>query len=563
LGSRPSLVSIDIYRLFVFSALLLWLTGCSNSEQPQANMTSAQMALVADIPARGDRLIDASIGDATNLIPMIAGDASSHAIAGQLYLPLLKYDKDLNLVGRLAQSWEVSADNTTITFHLHQGLKWTDGKPFTSADCIFTLRLIQDENTQSAYKSDYALVTDVKAPDPLTFVVHYAEPFSPALSSWASLAMLPKHIFEHENIMDTELSRKPKATIGPYQLADWQSQQSILMRANPGYFDKTVWITERLTRIIPDRATQFLELSAGQLDSVGLTPVQYSRLFETKAALTANYNRYKYLDFVYTYLGFNLKREPFTDARVREAIAYAVDRQEIVDGVQLGLGETIASPYKPGTYWVNKNLKPRPFDPDRAKSLLAEAGWKDSDGDGILDKNGKPFSFTILTNNGNKQRADTATIMQQRLKKVGIEIKVRLVEWSAFIENFINKRNFDAVILGWSLSPDPDQYSIWHSSQTGSREFNFLSYNNAKVDAALDTARRTFDREKRKQQYDIMQEEIYKDVPMVFLYAPYSLPVIHKRFHGIKPAPAGIGYNSEHWYVPKELQKYRTTVVQP
>jgi peptide/nickel transport system substrate-binding protein len=563
LGSRPAEITLTIFKLLVFSLLLLWLAGCSNSEQPQSDMTATQMALVADIPARGDRLIDASIGDATNLIPMIAGDASSHAIAGQLYLPLLKYDKDLNLTGRLAKSWEVSTDNKTITFHLHQGLKWTDGKAFTSADCIFTLGLIQAETTQSAYKSDYALVTDVKAPDPHTFVVHYAEPFSPALSSWSSLAILPKHIFEHENIMDTELSRKPKATIGPYQLADWQSQQSILMRANPGYFDKSVWITERLTRIIPDRATQFLELSAGQLDSVSLTPVQYSRLFDTKAALSANYNRFKYLDFVYTYLGFNLKRKLFSDARVREAIAYAIDRQEIVDGVQLGLGETIASPYKPGTFWVNKDLKPRPFDPDLAKSLLAQAGWKDSDGDGILDKNGKSFSFTILTNNGNKQRADTAIIMQQRLKKVGVEINVRLVEWSAFIENFINKRNFDAVILGWSLSPDPDQYSIWHSSQTGPREFNFLTYNNAKVDAALDSARRTFDREKRKQQYDIMQEEIYKDVPMVFLYAPYSLPVMHKRFHGIKAAPAGIGYNSEHWYVPKELQKYRTTTIQP
>lgn len=563
MGSRPNLIPLAIFKLFIVSALLLWLTGCSGSEQPQSGMTSAQMASVADIPARGDRLIDASIGDATNLIPMIAGDASSHAIAGQLYLPLLKYDKDLNLVGRLAKSWDVSTDNRTITFHLHQGLKWTDGKPFTSADCIFTLKLIQDENTQSAYKSDYALVTDVKAPDPHTFVVHYAEPFSPALSSWASLAILPKHVFEHENIMDTELSRKPKATIGPYQLADWQSQQSILMKANPNYFDGPVWIEERLTRIIPDQGTQFLELMAGHLDSINLSPLQFDRIFPKNQKLVNQYNKYIYLGFVYTYLGFNLKREPFTDVRVREAIAYAINRQEIIDGVQLGLGETIASPYKPGTFWVNNKLKPRPYDPDRAKLLLAEAGWKDSDGDGILDKNGKPFAFTILTNNGNKPRADTSTIMQQRLKKVGIDVKVRLVEWSAFIANFINKRNFDAVILGWSLSPDPDQYNIWHSSQTGPREFNFLTYENAKVDAALDAARRTFDREKRKQQYDIMQEEIYKDVPMVFLYAPYSLPVMHKRFHGIKPAPAGIGYNSEHWYVPKELQKYRTTAIQP
>ena len=119
------------------------------------------------------------------------------------------------------------------------------------------------------------------------------------------------------------------------------------------------------------------------------------------------------------------------------------------------------------------------------------------------------------------------------------------------------------MILGWSLSPDPDQYTIWHSSQTGPRQFNFLSYNNANVDAALDNARRVFDRDERKAQYDLMQEEIHHDVPMVFLFAPYSLPVMHKRFHGIKPAPAGIGYNSEHWYVPQELQKYSVTSVAP
>jgi len=173
-----------------------------------------------------------------------------------------------------------------------------------------------------------------------------------------------------------------------------------------------------------------------------------------------------------------------------------------------------------------------------------------------LDKDGKPLSFTIISNNGNKQRANAATIIQQRLKQVGIQVNVRLIEWSAFIENFINKRDFDAVILGWSLTPEPDQYNIWHSSQTGKRQFNFLSYNNAKVDEALVKATQTFDESKRKQWYDIMQKEIYQDVPMVFLYAPYSLPVVHKRFQGIKPAPSGIGYNSEFWYVPKGLQKY-------
>jgi len=564
-GTRPHLLKPLLQRnVFFLIAIALLGAACSQDDGKTTLSSGLETHTQASIePARGDRLVSASIGDASNLIPMIASDASSHAIAGQMYLSLLKYDKDLNLTGQLAESWQVAKDNLSIRFKLRQGLKWTDGKPLTSADCAFTLKLLLDEHTQSAYKSDYVKVIRVETADALSFTVYYDEPYSPALSSWTGLAILPEHVFKGVDIMNTELSRKPAATIGPYILGEWQAQQSILLTANPDYFDGPVWLSERMTRIIPDSATQFLELSAGHLDSMGLTPTQYSRLFEQKEQLKRNYERYKYLDFGYTYLGFNLKRAPFDDARVRRAIAYAIDRQEIVDGVLLGLGEAIATPYKPGTYWVNKNIKVRPFDAGKARALLAEAGWTDSNADGVMDKDGKPLSFTILTNNGNKQRADTATIIQQRLKDVGIQVKVRLVEWSAFIENFINKRDFDAVILGWSLSPEPDQFSIWHSSQTGARQFNFLGYNNPKVDAALVAATRIFDRAERKAFYDEVQRQIHEDVPVVFLYAPYSLPVFHKRIHGIEAAPAGIGWNSEHWYVPAAEQKYTVNAITP
>jgi len=534
---------------------LFVITACS-SEQAETSQTTSPKAQVSTYtPAHGDRLIDASIGDATNLIPMIAGDATSHEVAGKLYLSLLKYDKNLNLIGELAESWVVSEDKLSIIFTLKPNLTWSDGKTFTADDCLFTLKLIQAETTQSAYKSDYIKVKHAQALDNRTFKVEYGEVFSPALATWASLAILPKHVFKDVNIMDTDLSRQPKASIGPYFLESWQGQQSITMTANPNYFDGDVWIDKRITRIIPDSATQFLELSAGKIDMANLTPTQYTRLFDNSDRLKHEYSRYKYLGSGYTYLGFNLKRKPFDDVRVRQALAYAIDRQELVDGVLLGLGEVIAAPYKPGTRWVNKKLQPRPFDLSKAQALLAEAGWTKKEGQRFVSKDGKPLNFTILTNNGNKQRMVSATIIQQRLKSIGIQVKIRLVEWSAFIANFINKRDFDAVILGWSLSPDPDQFSIWHSSQTGERQFNFLSYANAKVDEALEQARLTFDLDKQKQWYDIMQQEIYHDVPLVFLYAGYALPAIHKRIQGIEVAPAGIGYNSEEWFVPKALQR--------
>lgn len=541
-------------QLIIICSLLVF-TACDNEQAETSETTTLPHSQTTYQPAHGGRLIDASIGDATNLIPMIASDASSHEIAGQLYLPLLKYDKNLNLVGQLADSWEISPDKLSIIFKLKPNLVWSDGKPLTTDDLVFTLQLMQDKNTQSPYKSDYMKVISAKALDKQTFEVRYKEIFSPALATWASLAILPKHVFKGVNIMDTELSRHPKASIGPYFLKSWQSQQSITMTSNPNYFAGDVWIDERITRIIPDPATQFLELSAGKIDMANLTPTQYTRLFDNNQRLKHEYNRYKYLGFSYTYLGFNLKRKPFDDIRVRQALAYAIDRQELVDGVLLGLGEVLATPYKPGTRWVNQSIQPRPFSLQKAQSLLAEAGWTKKEGQDFVSKHGQPLSFTILTNNGNKKRADTATIIQQRLKSIGIQVHIRLVEWSAFIANFINKRDFDAVILGWSLSPDPDQFNIWHSSQTGERQFNFLSYTNPKVDHALEQARLTFDLTKQKEWYDIMQQEIHHDVPIVFLYAGYSLPAIHKRIQGIEVAPAGIGHNSEQWFIPKALQK--------
>jgi peptide/nickel transport system substrate-binding protein len=543
----------------LLALVFIGLTACSSEQtqpSPQATVSSDASTTPAT-PAIGDRLVSASIGDASNLIPMIAGDSASHDVAGRLYLSLLKYDNNLALSGQLAEGWTVAEDQLSITFHLRHGLRWTDGVPLTSADCQFTLQLIQDPYTQSAFKSDYMLVNGSETPDPYTFIVHYSEPFSPALSSWASLAVLPAHIFRSVDIMNTTLSRQPQATSGPYTLKHWDAQQSILLAANPDYYDGTVWIQERLTRIIPDTATQFLELSAGRLDSMGLTPMQYTRLFDSDANLKARYKRYQYLDFGYTYLGFNLKRPMFQDVRVRRALALGIDRQEIIDGVLMGQGEAIASPYKPGTSWQNTSLTPRPFDLKKATALLDAAGWKDHDGDGWRDKEGVTLTFTLLTNNGNKQRADAATIIKERLKNLGVQVQVRLVEWSAFIENFINKRAFDAVILGWSLNPEPDQYSIWHSSQTGAREFNFLSYHNDHVDQALDAARRTFDVSKRKALYDQVQVELFNDVPVVFLYAPYALPVLSKRVHGVQQGAAGISYDSEHWFVPANEHVYQ------
>ena len=184
------------------------------------------------------------------------------------------------------------------------------------------------------------------------------------------------------------------------------------------------------------------------------------------------------------------------------------------------------------------------------------AGWADHDGDGVLDRDGTLFQFTILTNIGNNERAKCAEIIQYRLAQIGIKVKIRIIEWASFINQFINQRRFEAVILGWTIPQDPDLYDIWYSGKTRPEELNFVSFSNAEVDTLLIKARNTFDQNERTRCYFRIQEILADEQPYTFLYVPDALPVISSRFHGIKPAPIGLDYNFIKWYVPKQEQKY-------
>ena len=527
--------------------LLIVLAACSNSEQ-------ATVVVGADnTPAHGDTFIEASIGDASNLLPVLSSDSASSDISGLIYNGLVRYDKDLKIEGELAESWEISEDNLTITFKLHKGVKWHDGAPFTSADVLFNYLLYTDPKTPTAYAESFKQVASAEAPDPYTFRVTYPQPYAPALISWG-MPIHPKHLLEGKDITKSPLSRSPVGT-GPYRLSEWSSGEKIVLESNPDYFEGEPYLKRVVYRIIPDQSTQFLELKTGSLDFMGLTPLQFDRQTETPA-FKKLFNKYNYLNFGYSYLGYNLNRTLFQDKRVRQALTYAIDKQEIIEGVLLGYGKAATGPYKPDTWVYNTQVKTYGYDPDKAKQLLAEAGWRDSDGDGILDKDGKSFSFTIVTNQGNDLRAKSGEIIQRRFRQIGVDVQLRIIEWATFLKEFINPGNFDATILGWTGGPEPDQYNIWHSSKTGPRQLNFIGFKNTEVDEILEQGRRTFDLQERKRYYDRFQDILAEEQPYTFLYIAEALPALAKRFRGIEPAPAGIRYNFSDWYVPKDEQKY-------
>ena len=545
---KPKIQNPKSKTLLVLFLTWLMLAGLG-CKSPEAEKTYGELDTG---PAYGDLFIDASIGDASTLLPPLATDAASHGVAGLIYNGLVKYDGDLNLVGDLAESWEISPDGLTITFKLRKGVRWQDGQSFTARDCLFTYKVMVDPKTPTAYSGDYLQVKKAEAVDDYTFRVTYPKPFAPALGTWG-LNILPRHLLEGKDITQSPLGRHPVGT-GPFKFKEWHTGDRIILTYNPDYFEGRPYLNGYIYRVIPDQATMFMELKAGHIDRMGLNPLQYIRQ-TAYPKFQRLFNKYKYVSFSYVYLGYNLEDRRFADKRVRQALTHAINKREIVEGVLMGLGQEATGPYKPGTWFYNPEGPRFPYDPEKARALLAEAGWKPN-AEGILEKDGRPFAFTILTNQGNEIRARTAEIIQRRLRDVGIVVKIRIVEWAAFIKEFINKGRFEAVLLGWTTGQDPDLYDIWHSSKTREGELNFIHYKTPEVDRLLEEGRHTFDKEKRKRAYFRMQELIAEDQPYTFLFVPDALPAIHKRFRGIKPAPAGIDYNFYKWYVPKGEQKY-------
>ena len=543
---------MKIARILVAVLSVVLAAGCAKEKKDAGGAGMAG----SDAPAYGDAIVEGSIGDVSGFLTAVTSDSASHTAAGHVFSGLVRYDKNLKLEGELAESWEVSPDGKRITFHLRKGVTWHDGTPFTSEDVLFTYRRMIDPNTPTAYAEDFKQVKRAETPDPSTFVVEYGKPFAPALASWG-MHILPKHLLaEYPDISRSPLNKKPVGT-GPFRFVEWKTGEKTVFEANPDYFEGRPYLSRVVTRVIPDPATMFLELKSGGIDMMGVTPLQYTRQTETEE-FRRSFHKYRYLSFGYTYLGFRLSHPLFSDKRVRQAIAHAIHKKEIIDGVLFGLGQEATGPYKPGTWVHNPDVKRYPYDPQRAKALLGEAGWKDADGDGVLEKEGRKFSFTVLTNAGNESRAKTAAIIQQNLAAVGVKMEIRTLEWAAFINEFVDKRKFDAVILGWNIPQDPDQYDIWSSKKTGPKELNFVGFQNAEVDRLLEEGRRTFDLEKRKKAYSRIQEILAEEQPYVFLYYPDALPVVHKRIHGVEPAPAGISYNFIKWYVPKDQQRYTT-----
>jgi peptide/nickel transport system substrate-binding protein len=373
--------------------------------------------------------------------------------------------------------------------------------------------------------------------------------------------MLPKHLLA-KSIEEGKLREAPQNTTqpigtGPFRFQEWKSGEKVVLVGNKDYYVQgRPYLGRIVYRIIPSQATIFLELKAKGVDMADLTAVQYARQTDYPA-FKKDYQKFRYPGNAYTYVGFNLKDPRFADKRVRQAFAHAINKQELIDGVVMGLAREATGPLRPGSWAYTDKVRRYPYDPGKAKQLLAAAGWTDKNGDGILrSKDGQPFTLTIRTNQGNDERKKIAEIIQERLKEIGVQTDIQTIEWAAFLKEYIKQRRFEAIVLGWGTGIDPDQYPVWHSSQSGPDQLNHISYANPEVDALLEKGRISCNQKERVATYHRIQEILAEEQPLIFLYFKDMLPSVSSRVQGIKPEPAGIGYNFIDWFVPKALQRY-------
>ncbi|MFM8831131.1 MAG: peptide-binding protein, partial [Spartobacteria bacterium] len=447
-----------------------------------------------------------------------------------------------------------------VVFHLRKNVRWHDGAPFTSKDAAFTYRAIMDDATASPRKPDFDLILKVEAPDEHTFRVTYRKPYSPALESWM-ISLLPSHLLEGkpQSWWTQNFNRTPIGT-GAFRFAEWKTNEFIRLERNPDYFDAPgPWLEGIVYRFMPDQLTLRLAFETRQVDFWGAEPWTVNAFVDDQ-----RFDVFTSPTSSYTYIGWNLKRPLFQDPLVRRALAHAVDVPSMVRFILYGHGLQSTGLFTPQMWFFNPSIHPFAYDPEKARALLAEAGWSPGP-DGILQKNGERFSFTLITNNGNEVRRDIATLTQDGLKQLGIEVKVELYEWAVFLKNHINKGDFDAMVLGWSLGNGYDQFQIWHSSQANPEQLNVVGYKSAKADRLLDEIRQEYNREKIIRMAGDLQRTIYEDQPYLFLYVPEGTSVMWKDAYRIRRpdgrggwidspvemTKAGWAYWSEWFYRPE------------
>jgi peptide/nickel transport system substrate-binding protein len=571
--------------------------GCGGAPAPPAPATSASLD---GEPQRGDWLVLWTLADPESLNPITSNDAGAAAVLAWIFPSLMRLDpQTLELAPLLAAAPpEIAADKLTYTYRLRRGVTYSDGVPLTAHDVVFSLKTIKNPLVRAHHtRNYYESVRDAVALDDHTVRFDLREPYFANDRVLGAISPIPRHHYDAQGLLEplgiADLDRfdtlpadaKQRAErfaesfnrdfhrnpLGPGAFVlrdperDLVTGERIVLRRRGDYWApdrpdlEDAWVDRVFFKVVNDMEAALVSFKRGDLDLMGLNPIQHTRPDTNSAKFLARADKKERVSPSYTYVGWNQKRAIFRDARVRRALSHFVDKEGVVKTILRGLGTPVESPVFVERVEYNRALAPWPHDPERGRRLLAEAGWSDSDGDGILDKqvDGErvPLRFEIISNSGNPVRRDVGLTLIDAFKRAGIDASFREIDWSILLDK-VQRFDYDVIIMGWAMSVQaPDAYQIWHSSQAVAGGSNHIGYSNPEVDRILETYRREFDPARRKRLYDRFQEILYQEQPYTFLFMQKAVTAWDRRFRNVNWYPTG-GSDTHEWWVPAAVQKY-------
>lgn len=460
--------------------------------------------------------------------PVVAAGAESNHVNAVMFNQLLRLDKEtLRPSPDLAEKWEASPDGKTWTFTLRKDVKWHDGKPFTADDVKFTFDSILNPSTNTRLRGDLSTISEVTVVDPSTVKFQLKSSFAPLPVFLAyTCGIVPKHLLEGKDINTAaDFNKKSPVGTGPFKLKEYVTGSHAQLVANPDYFRGKPKLDSITFKIVPDQNAILAQLNTGELAfASGTAPSVFTGLDPNKVDVV-RVDRPGWI-----HLSPNMKNPLFQDKKVRQAISHAINRQAISNSAGDGQLQPAGGPIPPLLKdWFNPATQPVAQDLEKAKALMAEAGWKPG-ADGILQKDGKPFKFT-LTWGRTAGRDAFGVPAHQDLKKLGMDVTAEVGEWTAYLKRF-QERDFEMVLDGWVAPYDPDLYSYFHSSAaTGGK--NVSQFSSPVLDKLLEDGRAEIDPAKRKKIYDDMQAFVYDELPEIFVVYRPEFQARAKGFGGI------------------------------
>lgn len=552
------------------AAVILALAACTAPAQAPApaGLGPAYLpGMQSRKPDDGGAFRRALPGEPSTLNPVVANDTMSYQIYKWVFDPLVDTGKDLKPVGVLAESWTLGADKKSYTVKLRKGVTWHDGKPFTADDVLFTLSAIRDEKVDSGGKRASWQDVRVTKVDSHTLTFAWKEPFAPALAELV-LYIVPKHIYGYAAGQGDAFNKHPRNAqpvgTGPYRFVEWKRGESITLEANAAYFRGRPHLDRVIVKFIPQLQSESSAFQTGALDMTRLSPDLFDKA-RTDADFQKKAHLLEYPIRAYFYLAWNLDgTNPFfQEKKVRQAMTYALNRPGIVEKVLRGHAVLCSGPGSPGSWSLDPAVKAYAYDPKKAMALLEEAGWKDTDGDGVRDKGGKPFEFEVIypQEAGDYQRF--LEFFQQDLRKVGVRVTLRPLEYTVFMGR-VDRHQFQAFLNGFSMGDDPNPYSLYHSSQAkllatgeGAGD-NDGSYISAEADRLLDAQLRATEFKERQKLLWQLHALLAEDQPVSYLFTPTTTVAVSNRLQAVEASP---GYGLFTWYpslldwwIPKEKQ---------